>query len=71
MAETPNRGWPLPDQATAPPDVAGWMATSLGAVDLDWTILDAAILAVNNRLQYGPIADVPTTLAPGSFYFAW
>lgn len=63
MGTTP-RGWRLPEQSTEPPDVVGWLATGLGDADADVT-------ATNNRILYGPAAQVPTTLPPGTIYLGY
>jgi len=57
MAETTGREWPLPDQTTSPPDVPGWLR-NLGQ-------------AVDDSFLWGPIAELPATLAPGQVYFGW
>lgn len=61
---TTNRGWPLPTQSTAPPDVVSWLTQLATAADLDVT-------AVNNRILYGPLASVPATLPVGTIYLGY
>lgn len=63
MAAT-SRGWPLPEQTTAPPDVVKWLTDGLTAADLDVT-------AVNARITYGPVASVPASLPVGVVYLGY
>lgn len=52
---TSKRGWPLPEQATSPPDVVKWLSDGLNAVD--------------DTFLWGPVGSVPATLPTGVFYF--
>ena len=68
MPGTSNYGWPLPEQTTNPPDVAGWLANGFNAADATVKANDAA---VNARIIDGPVGSVPATLPVGTIYCGW
>jgi hypothetical protein len=72
MAETAGgNAWPLPEQTTQPPDVVYWLTQLGDAADADVTAVNAAVVATNARLLYGPVASLPATLPEGVVYFGW
>jgi hypothetical protein len=62
MAAT-NRGWPLPEQTTNPPDVVKAITDVANAADAD-------VEATNDRILYGPEGSVPT-LDDGQMYLGY
>ena len=61
---TTNYSWPLPAQTTSPPDVVSWLSQGLNAAD-------ATVKTTNNRILYGTVAALPTTLGVGVMYLGY
>ena len=57
MAATTGKGWPLPEGTTSPPDVVKWLTDGLNAAD--------------GSVLWGPAADVPASLPPGTIYLGY
>ena len=64
MGAAADRGWPLPVQATSPPDVVSWLTQGLDAAAEDVT-------EVNDRILYGPLASLPASLPVGVVYMGY
>jgi hypothetical protein len=67
-ATTGGHAWPLPEQSTNPPDVVAWLSQGLNAADADLT---EEVAAVNARIQYGPVANVPASLPDGTLWLGY